>query len=508
VGRRELLRLELAVFVAGAALMSLEIVGARILAPVFGTSIYVWGSLITVFLASLALGAALGGKLSDKKPRPSVLAQLLTVSGILTWVVFYAPGPMLRLFAEADVPDRFRSLLAALVLFAGPCTLMGTVTTFAVRLAAREIATIGAAAGRVSAVSTVGSIAGTFATTFLLIPIVSTPPILFGIGLSLVAAAWLVPAPVSPGRALRDLLLAGAASAVTFLAPGSASAPVLGGTLLLEKETAYHRIRVVEQGTRRVLYFDRFVQGYFPRNEGAEIPPNYSDALLLSLAFPRRPESLVAIGLGAGMIQAILSARAPEIAVTTLEIDPEVVAVARRFGVAPGAGSRILVGDGRRELLREISGTDVILVDAYFADGVPFHLLTKEFFTLARDRLSPDGVLAANFVGTFTGKGNALFWAAVRTLLEVFPRVYIFSGELARGEAVFRGNTIVVASRSSDRLGRQEIADRAAALAGRLGRASVGSWAASLYDGEMRTAGAPILTDDYSPTDALQHFRR
>jgi spermidine synthase len=257
-----------------------------------------------------------------------------------------------------------------------------------------------------------------------------------------------------------------------------------------------------------VLYFDRFVQGYFPRNEGAEIPPNYSDALLLSLAFPRRPESLVAIGLGAGMIQAILSARAPEIAVTTLEIDPEVVAVARRFGVAPGAGSRILVGDGRRELLREISGTDVILVDAYFADGVPFHLLTKEFFTLARDRLSPDGVLAANFVGTFTGKGNALFWAAVRTLLEVFPRVYIFSGELARGEAVFRGNTIVVASRSSDRLGRQEIADRAAALAGRLGRASVGSWAASLYDGEMRTAGAPILTDDYSPTDALQHFRR
>ncbi len=488
--------------------MSLEIVGARILAPVFGTSIFVWGSLITVFLASLALGAALGGKLSDRMPRASALAQMLTVSGVLTWIVFFAPGPILRLFAEADVPDRYRSLLAALALFAGPCTLMGTVTTFAVRLVAREISTLGAAAGRISAVSTVGSIAGTFATTFFLIPILSTPPILFGIGLALVVAAWLVPAPVSAGRALRDLLLVGAASAATFLAPGAASAPIFGGTVLFQKETAYHRIRVVEQGPRRMLYFDRFLQGYFPRGDGAGIPPNYSDALLLSLAFPRRPESLVAIGLGAGMIQAILSARAPEIAVTTIEIDPEVVAVARRFGVAPGAGSRILTGDGRWELKREISGTDVLIVDAYFADGVPFHLLTKEFFTLARDRLSPGGVLAANFVGDFTGKGNGLFWAAIRTLSEVFPRVYIFSGELARGDPLFRGNAIVVASRSPDRLGGGEIADRASALAKRLGRAGVATWAGSLFDGEMRTKGVPVLTDDYSPTDALQHFRR
>jgi spermidine synthase len=508
VGRSELLRLELAVFVAGAALMSLEIVGARILAPVFGTSIYVWGSLITVFLASLALGAAFGGKLSDRMPRASVLARLLTFSGVLAWIVFHAPDPMLRFFAESDVPDRFRSLLAAFVLFAGPCTLMGTVTTFAVRLAAREISTLGTAAGRVSAVSTVGSIAGTFVTTFLLIPILSTPTILFGIGLVLVGAAWLVPAPVSAGRALRDLFFVGAASAATFLEPGAAPTPVLGGSILLQKETAYHRIRVVEQGPRRMLYFDRFLQGYFPRSEGAGIPPNYSDGLLLAVAFPRRPQDLVAIGLGAGMIQAILSARAPEIAVTSIEIDPEVVAVARRFGLAPGPGSRILVGDGRWELQRKISGTDILIVDAYYADGVPFHLLTREFFTLARDRLSSDGVLAANFVGTFTGKGNRLFWAAIRTLSEVFPRVYIFSGELARGDPVFSGNAIVVASRSSDRLGRGEIGDRASALAERLGRAGVATWARNLYDGEMQTAGVPLLTDDYSPTDALQHFGR
>jgi len=144
---RQLLRLELAVFAAGGALMSLEIVGARVLAPVFGTSIFVWGSLITVFLAALAAGAALGGRLADRKPRPSILADLLLASGVLTWIVFAVPVPLMTFFADAPVPDRFRSLLAAIVLFAVPCTLMGTVTTFAVRLATKEIATLGAAAG-------------------------------------------------------------------------------------------------------------------------------------------------------------------------------------------------------------------------------------------------------------------------------------------------------------------------------------------------------------------------
>jgi spermidine synthase len=507
---RDLMRLEIAVFLAGAALMSLEIVGARVLAPVFGTSIFVWGSLITVFLASLALGAALGGRLADRNPRPSVLAGLLVASGVLTWVVFLAPAPVMRLFADASIPDRFRSLLAAIALFSAPCTLMGMVTTFAVRLAAREIATLGAAAGRLSAISTAGSIAGTFATTFFLIPVLSTPPILFGIGILLVLAAWIVPAPFSAWRLGRDAALTAAAVAAHLLVPVTARAPAPAGTIVFDKETAYHRIRVVDQGLRRVMYFDNLTQGFTPVRPGLEIASNYTDGLLMALAFPPRPpRSVVVIGLGAGMIPSRLSARTPEVAVTSIEIDPEVVDVARRFfGFVPGERDRVLVGDGRRELEREVREADVIFVDGYFADSVPFHLLTKEFYALCRERLSPDGVVAANFVGALSGRKNGLFWAAAKTLSEVFPRVYILSGELARGDPTFLANAILIGSRSPVRLDRGTLLDRAGALAGRLDRPPVAAWGSHLYDGEMRTAGVPVLTDSYSPTDALQHFRK
>ena len=506
----ELRRLELAVLLAGAALMSLEIVGARVLAPVFGTSIFVWGSLITVFLASLALGAALGGRLADRRPQPSLLAALLVASGVLTWTVFLAPAPVMRFFSDLSIPDRFRSLLASIALFSVPCTLMGMVTTFAVRLAAREIATLGAAAGRLSAISTAGSIAGTFATTFFLIPAFSTPPILFGIGFALIVSAWLVPVPSSGWRVGRDLALTGAAVAAYLFTPEAVRTPAPAGTIVFEKETAYHRIRVVDQGLRRVLYFNKAAQGFVPARAGLPLPQNYTDGLLVGFSLPARaPRSAVVVGLGAGMIPTLLSAHVPEMEMTSIEIDPEVAEVARRFfGYAPDGNDRLLIGDGRRELERQVSKTDVIVVDVLFADSIPFHCLTREFYEICRERLSPDGVVAANFVGALSGKDNALFWAAVKTLSDVFPRVYILSSELAAGRPVFDANAVVLASRSPVRLDRGTLADRAERLAGRLGRPPVAAWAGYLYDGEIRTAGIPLLTDAYSPTDSLQHFRR
>ena len=209
------------------------------------------------------------------------------------------------------------------------------------------------------------------------------------------------------------------------------------------------------------------------------------------------------------MAQTVLSTHAPEVATTTIEIDPEVVDVARRFfAFAPGGNDRVIVGDGRRELEAQIASTDVILVDAYFSDSIPFHLVTKEFDALCKRRLTSTGALAVNFTGDLSGKGNAFFWASVKTLQTEFPRVYIFSSELAAGRPTFRANAIVVATRSPDRLDPKSIASRGRALAGRLKRPGVEAWATYLYEGEIRTGGVPILTDAYSPTDALQQFSR
>ena len=502
-------RLDAAVFVSGAALMGLEIVGSRLLAPTFGNSLFVWGALITTFLAALALGYSLGGRVADRWPDPEVLAALLAGSGVLLFVIFASPEALLSALARAPVPERFRALLASALLFGPPSVVMGMVTPFAVRLAARDIATVGSAAGRLSALSTAGSILGTFATAFFLIPTFPTRPILFALGTSLLLASLLVPAP----RLARRFVVAGfagaAGAAVYVVAPAVVAPPSPVGTIVYEKETAYHRLRVVDQGLRRALYFDRATQGYVPVRPGLVMDQVYTDGLLLGLAFAGEPRSVVAIGLGAGMAQTVLTARAPEIQTTSIEIDPEVVSVARRFfGFAPGARDRVIVGDGRRELEGAVTRADVILVDAYFADSIPFHLVTEEFNGLCARKLAPGGALALNFAGSLTGRGNALFWAAVKTLQRTFPRVYIFSSELAAGQPTFHANTIVVATRSPDRLDRETIASRGQALAERLKRPGVGAWATYLYEGELRTGDVPVLTDAYSPTDALQQLSR
>ena len=503
-------RLETAVFLSGAALMGLEIAGSRVLAPAFGTSVFVWGALITTFLASLAIGYAAGGRLADAHPDPRVLSNVLAAAGVLLWILFLRPEPLLGFVDRLPVPDRFRSLLAALALFSAPSVLMGAVTPFAVRLSARDVATVGTSAGRLSAISTAGSILGTFAMTFFLVPALPLAPILFGLGATLAASSILLLPRPGWLRVLSVLSAGTAAGSLYLLTAPTPASPLPGGKVVLQKETAYHRIRVVDQGWRRALYFDNRLQGFVPLAGGDNRERTYQDGFLLALALgQRRPSSVVTIGLGAGVTPGYLGRHLPATQSVAIEIDPEVVRVARElFGFRPDANDRVLVGDGRRELSRQVDRTDVILEDAFFADSIPFHLVTREFYELCFRKLSDDGTLAANFGGLLTGEGNSLFWSAYRTMREVFPRVYVFCRELQEGKAVFAGPAILVATKSPIHRSRAEVVELAEALSRELNRPQVSEWAAYLYDGEILGADAPILTDAFSPTDALQHLRR
>lgn len=503
-------RLYAVVFLSGGALMGLEIVGSRVMAPVFGTSIFVWGALITTFLASLSAGYALGGKLADRRPDAALLGNLLLAAGFILWILLARPAPILQACASFPVPDRFRALLASLLMFSLPSVLMGMVSPFATRLAAREVVTIGKTAGTLAAVSTAGSIAGTFAMTFFLIPAFPIEPILFGLGAVLVACGALAARPgLGPRLAVAAAGLVGAA-ALFLLRPEKVAAPEPDGVVRLRKETAYHRLLVVDQGSRRTLYFNNFAQGIVDRATGEAPSHLYHSGLAAALLWRREaPRNAFVIGLGVGMLPRLLSERAPKVATTTAEIDPEVVRVAGEwFGFRPDPNDRVLVGDGRSLLEREGGPWDAIFLDAYFSDSLPFHLATREFFELCRDRLAPDGVFAANIGGSVMGKEQRLFWAMHRTAREVFPTVAILSGELANGAARFKGNVILVATRTPDRLSRDRVLAEGARVAAALDHPAVEQWSRQLYEGGPTIVGVPVLTDSFSPTEAMQHLGR
>jgi spermidine synthase len=504
------IRLYTVVFLSGAALMGLEIAGSRIMAPVFGSSIFVWGALITTFLASLSGGYALGGKLADRRPSPALLGNILVAAGFCLWLLLARPAPLLALCNAAPVPERFRALLAALLLFALPSVLMGMVSPFATRLAARDVGSIGRTAGTLAAISTAGSIVGTFAMAFLLIPAFPIEPILFGTGAVLVLSGALASTqglPVRLGLASLGLL---AAAGVFLLRPEAVASPLPGGTIVFRKETAYHRLLVVDQGPRRALFFDNFAQGMVDRASGRTPDYFYPNGLAAALLWRRDPpRNAFIIGLGAGMLPRFFSDKAPEIATTTVEIDPEVVRVAQKyFDFRPDSNDRVLVGDGRSLLAREKGPWDVIYLDAFFSDSVPFHLTTLEFFQLCRDRLAPGGLFAGNIAGLTMGRDQHLFWAMVRSAKQVFPNVAMLSPELSGGATRFSGSVILVCSMSTERLSRERVFTEGDRVAAALGHPAVASWARTFYEGELRTEGVPILTDSFAPTDALQHLGR
>src|SRR5947209_3110716 len=172
--------------------MALEIVGSRILAPYFGSSVYVWGSLISIFLAALSAGYYFGGVAADRWPRAGALALALAAAGVLILVLPLASRSILEMFSARDLGPRASPLLASVVLFVLPSLLLGMTSPFAIKLAAIDLATVGNTAGVLYAISTAGSIAGTLLTAFALIPAMGVRAILYALGGALLVFSWLL----------------------------------------------------------------------------------------------------------------------------------------------------------------------------------------------------------------------------------------------------------------------------------------------------------------------------
>lgn len=425
LSRRLLLPL---VFVAGMGSLAVEFCASRLLAPYFGTSLYVWGVLIGLVLIYLSAGYVLGGRIADRRPDPDLLFQLTAWAGLWVGLIPLVSYPILlssqRGFATVSAGLVLGTLLAVLLLFAVPVVLLGTVSPFAIRLLLTDVTHGGDTAGRVYALSTAGSILGTFLPVFWFIPTFGTRPTLVGFAAVLVAVSVIG---LWPRRRL--YLAFAAALAVTWAFLPTGIKPPQQGRLLYERDSAYNYIQVVQVGSQTELML----------NEGLAVHSVYSpdqaltgywDYFLLSPAFRRAapawtaPKRVALIGLAGGTAATQLTrAYGTSVSITGVEIDPALVDVARRYFDLREPNVHVVVDDGRYWLDTRAGTYDLIGVDAYRQPYIPFHLTTVEFFRSVRAHLRPHGVAAVNVGRTATD--YRLVAALAQTMAAVFPSVYL-----------------------------------------------------------------------------------
>ena len=496
-------RLQFVVFLSGAVLMSLELLGSRVLAPSFGSSIFVWGSLITVFLTALALGYGLGGRLADRHPSPSAISMILSAAAVLILPAVQWAHPLLQALLRTGLGARWSALTASMILFLPPSLAMGMVSPFAVRLGVRQLATVGAVAGGYSALSTAGSILGTLLTAFLLIPAFSVPALLLLLAGTLAFCGLLMV------RDLRSVSAAGTATLTCALSAFFQASPQDLGEekTLLVRDSAYHHIVVTEMDRVRHMRFDNLRQGAIFLDDPSRPVHAYAEGLSLAWALRPAIRRVCQVGLGTGAVPRMMVRLLPDVFVDSVEIDPVVRDIAKQYFLYEESDRvRTIVEDGRVFLARRGDPYDLIVLDAYNGTGVPFHLMTREFFQLVRGRLVPEGVFAANFVGGVMGRDARLFWASYQTIRHQFGQVYLLSPELAAGSKSFQGNLILLATVSADPVAPEDFRRRAAELGARWRLRSLRRWGDSVLHNPSPPPGLPELTDAHAPVETLQGF--
>lgn len=487
------------VFVAGLVTLAVELSASRLLGNIFGTSNLVWANVIGLILLYLAAGYFIGGRWADRSPRPATFYGLLTVAAGLAGLVPLVARPVLRAAAEAmatlDAGVAGGSFLAVLILFSAPVTLLGCASPFAIRLAITDPAEAGRVSGRIYAISTLGSLVGTFSPVLIFIPWIGTTRTFLLFAGLLFVTAWFGLLAADRRRALLALLLPAVVAVAAWFSLSGSLRPLEGLVPGSEVESEYNFIQVVQRGETRYLLLNEG-QGihsvYNPQQLETFGTWDYFLAAPFFNATPAPPASLAVVGLAAGTIPKQFTAVYGPLPIDGFEIDGAIVETGRRFFAMTEPNLNVLVMDGRWGLAHSPRRYAVIGVDAYRLPYIPWHLTTKEFFQEARARLADDGVLVINVGRTFTDR--RLVDALAGTLRAVFPSVHAV-------DVPNSFNTILYATVQPT---------RAATLAVNRARLPAGTHPllASVLDRAVQNLqpdpeGTTVFTDDWAPIEQL-----
>ena len=436
------------VFGASAAVLVLEILAVRLLAPYVGLTLETYTTIIGVTLAGIAAGSALGGRAADTTDPRALLAGLLLTGGVLALLTV----PLVRFLGELfDGAGEGGALLIALGAILPPAAVLSAVTPAVAKLQVRDLGATGSVVGRLSAWATAGALTGTFLTGFVFVPLLPVRVTVIGIGALLILAGTLA--------RLRPAALA---VAVALGAAGAA----LGSPC--DSESAYFCARVEADPARssgRTLWLDDVRHSYVDLDDPTHLEYRY--ARWIADVVPPGAQDAVFIGGGGFTLPRWLQATRPGSRSVVLELDPELVELVEdRLGLTTSDDLRVRTGDARLTLRDEPDGSaDLVVGDAFGGRAVPWHLTTREFLDDVERVLRPGGIYAMNLID----RGELRFARAeAATLLEVFEHVTVTRAENS-------GNVVLVAS----------------------DRPLEGRSAADFAE------GADSLTDDHAPADQL-----
>lgn len=401
-------KLESIAFVTGFALLTFELVAARLLAPSIGSSTYVWTSVIGVIIAALSFGYYAGGRLADARNASSdVVLLLLTSAGAVAGTLLFS-GNVLEWAVDMGSDARWQAVVAATVLFAPASFLLGAISPYLAKLNVRSLHTSGRAVASLSACNSIGGIAGTFITGFILFGYVGSRETLSIVIVILVLCSWLL----VPKWRLGQRLL-GAAILLIIAIP---SAPDASQGIVYDTPSATytvhdyfldgrlaHGLTMGPHGVQSIAYASGTHELFF-----------WYTKELAARTIEHHPTRVLMLGGGAFTIPQYLADKLPDTQIDVVEIDPALESISKNhFNFAQPKNVHLIFDDARRYVNQSQAKYDVILVDVYGDTAIPFALTTREFGQQLARLLKPDGLVAVNLVAGETGACKPAFDAMI-----------------------------------------------------------------------------------------------
>ena len=474
-------------FIAGYLIMSLELLGFRLLAPYFGNSIYVWGSLVGLILAALSAGYYFGGWLIEKWPQVRAVTGLFGVVAIFLLFTLFFYQPILKYLAQWDIISG--SLAATFLIFGVPMIALAAVSPVVIKILAEQEKT-GRSAGLVYAWATLGSLLGTFLTAFVLIPYFGSRLTLYScffLVLIVLAILFLV-------HGHKNLLVIGLFFFISLFGLRSA---VLPANVIFETESAYNQIRLIDTKNLILLTLNsqryNLLQSVYVK-EGTLFNLSLIDLFNVGPAIAP-VKNLLILGMAGGASVRQFQQFFPETRIDAVEIDPKIIDIAKeRFGVKENENLKIFEADARPFLAKSQKKYDMVEVDLFQGGPyAPFYTLTQEFFKSIFSHLTDEGLLMMNI---YAPRGQEILAPALATINSVFPSVFTIP---------INDNFVVLATKSETDLEAVKNKIEAAQKNFSSDLILPTNYASDLIEKYQPDKKTPVFTDDWAPVELLTY---